>query len=335
MRLEYLFFDKSKRPQVETFNNELETYWSKAKEDDLSPEITYKDFDKTDYWIVKYEKAGNNEQVARQLSEINEKICEEFSPTILTDESSEYFNKSLYPLVNKFERRLRKLLYLKVALYNEEKLKKAILMIEKKDFGSIYDILFVDHDFRTKARNEIKELNTRAEMLEAIDNLHERTAWDILIGNSILTIIKDNFDLLKEYRNDVMHAHNISYDRFKDIKRKFSKANLELDEQINEVLQYSPVAMVSPMTVDTLYDKLVAFTNGVGKIVNGAAYFMDLFAKLSTATVHPETLSNLEKFLIFLGLSIEPEQIEELLAGRSSPVDKETLNCNEDEVTHE
>lgn len=333
MLLEYLFFDKDKRPQVEVFNDELEAQWSRAKKDDLPPAITYKDFDETDHWIVKYEKAKNGEQEARQLSEINQKICEEFSPAILTDESSEYFNKSLYPLVNKFERYLRKLLYLKVSLCNEEKLKSAIRDIEKKDFGDIYNILFVDNDFRAKARDQIKKLNTRAEMFEAIDSLSERTAWDILIGNSVLTVIKDSFDLLKEYRNDVMHAHNISYDRFKNIRKLFSKANSELEEQISEILQYSPVIMVSPMTVDTLYDKLVAFSSQKDEVINGAARFLDIFAKLSTATIPEETLSNLEKFVTLLGLSTESREPGKLPPEPSSDTGKES---NEDEViTHE
>ena len=120
MLLEYLFFDKSKRSLVEQLNKDLQEHWGKLKKDGSPPSITYKDFDDGDCWIVRYEKKGNSEQTAIQFSEISENVCEEFSPTILTDESAEYFNKSLYPLVNQFERRLRKLLYLKVSLSNEE-----------------------------------------------------------------------------------------------------------------------------------------------------------------------------------------------------------------------
>ena len=156
MLLEYLFFDAGKRPQIETFNNDIINHWNTTKKDDLLPNITYIDFDTSDYWIVRYEKSGNYENLAKQFSEINNRICEEFSPTILTDESSEYFNKSLYPLVNKFERYLRKLRYLKVSLCNEEKLKGIIRDIEKKDFGEIYNILFIDNDFRSAAREKIK-----------------------------------------------------------------------------------------------------------------------------------------------------------------------------------
>lgn len=139
-------------------------------------------------------------------------------PTILTDESSEYFNKSLYPLVNKFERLLRKFLYLKVSQCDEQKFRSVISDIDQKDFGEIYTILFIDNNFRAAARDKIKKLNTRAEMYEAIDALQESTAWHILVGDEVLTIIKDNFDLLKEYRNDVMHAHNISWENIKKQK---------------------------------------------------------------------------------------------------------------------
>lgn len=297
MLLEYLFFDKSKRSQVEQFNKGLLDRWGKLKKDGLAPNITYKNFDDGDYWIVKYEKDGNREQTAIQLSEISEKVCEEVSPIILTDESSEYFNKSLYPLVNQFERRLRKLLYLKVSLSNEKKIKSTIRDIEKKDFGDIYNILFVDNDFRSAAREKIKKLNTRTEMLEAIDGLSERTVWDILIGNSALTIIKNNFDQIKEYRNDVMHAHNIGYSKYKKAKQLFSEANQELEKQIGEMLQYPSETMVSPGTVDTLYDKLVAFSTGTEKMVENISRTIDLVAKISAISIPAETMTNLEKIV--------------------------------------
>jgi hypothetical protein len=307
MLLEYLFLDKSKRSLVETFNNDLRIHWSKGKEDDLPFDVTYKDFDEADYWIVRYEKSGHNESVAKQFSKINERVCEEFSPTVLTDGSSEYFNKILYPLVNEFERSLRKLLYLKVSLCNDEKLKSAIRDIEKKDFGDIYNILFVDNDFRSAARDKIKKLNTRSEMLEAIDSLSERTAWDILIGTSALLVIKDNFDLLKEYRNDVMHAHNIGQSRFKAAKELFTDANSELEREIGEILQYSSFTGVSSTVVDTLYDKLVAFSNGAETATNNISRLLDLFAKLSTATIPQETLDNFGKIATLVGISTEPE----------------------------
>ncbi len=301
MILEYLFFDKEQRQKVESFNQSL----GESKADNgkaPSFQITYKDFDGLECWIVKYEGKGDNETIAKQGAEISDRICEEFSPTILTDESSEYFNKSLYPLVNKFERLLRKFLYLKVSRCDEEKFRKVITDIDQKDFGDIYAILFVDSDFRTAARKKINQINTRAEMVKAIDALQENTAWHILVGDTVLSIIKENFDLLKEYRNDVMHAHNISWEKYKKAKKLYTNVNDELEQQINQLLQYqSTTVPLSEKTTSTLYDKLMAFNDGAEKIGNGMVKFLEMFAKIADASVPKEASSNYEKILQILG----------------------------------
>lgn len=297
MLLEYLFFDKNSRIDVETLNVEIMVHWDTSKDDPYPPDIRYNNLDSSDHWIVSYEKSGNNELNAKRFSELNEKICKEFSPIILTDESSEYFNKSLYPLVNKFERCLRKLLYFKVALCNEDKLQCAILDLEKKDFGEIYNILFVDNNFRSTAREKIKKLNTRAEMLEAIDSLSERTAWDMLIGKSVLDIIKDNFDLLKEYRNDVMHAHNISYEQYKEAKKLFIKANEQLEEQVDKILLHPSEWMLSGASVNMLYDRLVTSSDDLEKIANEMTGIIELVAKLSSTSISSGALTNIDRIM--------------------------------------
>lgn len=153
MVVEFLFFDKKPREKIALFNKGLE----EAGTDDsksLVFQISYKDFDGLECWIVKYEIKGNNEAIAKQCSDISNHICQEFSPTVLTDESSEYFNKSLYPLINKFERLLRKFLYLKVSRCDEARFRNVIADIDQKDFGEIYNILFVDINFRAAAREK-------------------------------------------------------------------------------------------------------------------------------------------------------------------------------------
>lgn len=300
MVLEYLFFDRKYRQIIEAFNQELEKLNTDGSKTPLL-QITYRDFDELECWIVRYERSGNNEAIAKQSSEISDRICQKFSPTILTDESAEYFNKSLYPLINKFERLLRKFLYLKVSRCDVGRFKSVISDIEKKDFGDIYTILFVDSNFRSAARDKIKKLNTRAEMFEAIDALQESTAWHILVGDSVLSIIKDNFDLLKEYRNDVMHAHNISWDKYKKAKTLFSDANTQLEQQLNLLLQYSDTMQLSEKTASTLYDKLAAFNDCSEKISDGMVQFLEMFAKIANASVSKELPSNFERMLQILG----------------------------------
>lgn len=62
MVLEFLFFDKRQRDKVELFNKEL---LSTENEDvqTLPFQITYKDFDGCECWIVKYEKR----EIARRM----------------------------------------------------------------------------------------------------------------------------------------------------------------------------------------------------------------------------------------------------------------------------
>ena len=174
------------------------------------------------------------------------------------------------------------------------------------ELGEIYTILFIDNNFRAAARDKIKKLNTRAEMYEAIDALQESTAWHILVGDEVLTIIKDNFDLLKEYRNDVMHAHNISWEKYKKAKKLFTDANDALERELNQLLQYPSVTPLSEKTASTLYEKMMAFNAGAEKIGTSMASALEVFAKIAETSVPKELSANLEKMLQLLASAALP-----------------------------
>lgn len=307
MILEYLFFDKTQRNNVESFNHELETSYDNNK--NLPLQITYRDFENLKCWTIRYERSENGEAAAKQISEISSRICQKFSPTILTDESSEYFNKTLYPLVNKFERFLRKFLYLKVSQCDEEKFRSVITDIDQKDFGDIYTILFVDSNFRADAKDRIKKLNTQAEMIQAINALQENTVWHILVGDTALSIIKDNFNLLKEYRNDVMHAHNIKWEKYKKAKELFTDANIELENELNRLLQSPSMLPMSVKTISTLYEKMMSFSISTEKVLSSLAPALEKVAKIADASVPTEVQANLMK--IFQGLGLAASSISD------------------------
>ena len=69
------------------------------------------------------------------LDPLNRQVCEKYKPTVLTNECSAYFNKALYPIVNEFERKLRKLLYLASSLQSDEKSQKVIVRIGRTGTG--------------------------------------------------------------------------------------------------------------------------------------------------------------------------------------------------------
>lgn len=188
-------------------------------------------------WILKCK--GENEKVARELDRINKEICEKFNPTILINGCSAYFNKSLFPLINEFERKLRKLLYLASSLKEHKDLNNLITNLESKDLGSIFNSLFTDDVFFRSVKQKINKMTwnfTRDEVLCEIRSVEENVLWDSWLGKNCAETLRKNFDVVREHRNHVMHAHNIDYTQFQYARKLFNDINTELDSAIGELL---------------------------------------------------------------------------------------------------
>lgn len=225
MKLEYLFINSEEHEAIEEY-----------KLENVTPEII--NIDNTDCFIIQYNKDGDNENSAKILSKIDKMIKESFSPIVLINESSQYYNKKLFPYINEFERKLRCFLYLKSAISGDQESKEVIQDLESKDFGTIFEILFTDQGFQTKVRKEINNKSrayTKDEILNIINELDENTVWGKLIEGNTLNELKNNFLKIKDFRNDVMHAHNINTTKFLKAKRLFTKINQELENEIKKM----------------------------------------------------------------------------------------------------
>ena len=260
MILEYLFLNNDKRADVENYNNTIN---DEVKSEKQRVTFTYQEIDKTDNWVLKYEIQGENERNAKRLSNIDAKIKTEFSPYIIINESSRYFNRQLYPLVNEFERQFRKFILLKAAIIGDDEIWKQVQKIDQIDFSGIYQLIFTDGDFIKKAKKAI-DGKTKEDILKQIESLDEKTIWSSITTESELKIIKDNFQDIKNYRNDIMHAHNIGFSCYKNAKILFTDANNELFIENEELL--------SPRYISTLdsYD-FNALTVGLGKLAKSLA----------------------------------------------------------------
>lgn len=191
-------------------------------------------------WMFSISVDGESKDAARILDSLNRQVCEKYKPTVLTNECSAYFNKALYPTVNEFERKLRKLLYLASSLQGDEDSQTVIVGLEKQDLGTIFETLFSDATFVKKAKETVtKTLSwqfTRAELLEAINKLDENKLWTTILGDDCAKTLCGSFSELRNYRNDVMHAHNIDYERFNTAQTLFKKVNSELDSAIGKLI---------------------------------------------------------------------------------------------------
>ena len=224
---EYLFIDDTHRKAVE-----------KYVPDKAIREIH--DIDNSICWIVTYSLSKENEDSAKALSQINKYVVDHFKPTVLTNESSAYYNRKLYPHINEFERKLRKLLYLKSAIYHGEKKIDNIRDLEAKDLGVIFELLFTDAEFVKSVRTKVNEKTwqfTKKEIIAVLQDIAEDTVWNHLLGAEAVTSLSENFLTVKNYRNDVMHAHNIDTETYREAKKLFADINGQLDAEIGLIIK--------------------------------------------------------------------------------------------------
>ena len=232
MIIEFLFTSKD-------YRNELEHY-------SVPPESNKQivDLQSSDGWIVCISRKGENENSAIILSNLRDEVCEKYQPVIITDGASAYFNKKLYPLANEFERKLRKLLYCASALHTDEQGVEAISNLEVMDLGTLFSMLFTDNDYvkqvRTYINRDLTSNFTRRQIVEKLADFEESVLWDRILGENCVKTLRDSFIQIKQWRNDVMHAHNISASTYQKAKQIFGQVNLELDSAINNMLREPP-----------------------------------------------------------------------------------------------
>ena len=221
----------------------------------------------SDCKIVKYISAGNRDEDAKSLSSVNETIMEKYKPTVLTNESSAYFNKRLYPLFNEFERKLRKLLYLKSALYKNKDDVKALDDLEVMEFGRLFNFLFIDSGFVSKIKTFVnfnKKFSLES-LIKYASELTDEPLWEKLFSDGAVPDLEGEYDTVRKHRNDVMHAHNISYEQYDEASKLIQKINNELDSEIGKTIGLKESNQTAP-NVD--YNKVINETIVSNKIVD-------------------------------------------------------------------
>ena len=253
---EYLFVTGESRAEIQS----LEVT------DKIIKEITQ--IENSTCWTLRLKIDSESEDAAKSLDPINTKICEKYKPIVLSNGSSAYFNKSLFPIVNEFERKLRKLLYLASSIQGDKTSNQVINDLESKDLGEIFQALFADEDFVKKVKETINKKSwifTRNEALQTIEKIDENILWDKLLGETYVTTLRSNFADIRKNRNDVMHAHNINLSQYKEAKKLFKKVNEELDIAIGNLVgtKTENKQIASSNFNDTLGSALKALQNQI------------------------------------------------------------------------
>lgn len=225
MKLEFLYTDES--------------YKEKIKDIKIGDSVTLSHTDESNLYIFSYEIKGENSDGAKLLSDIKiqvYKVIDKEKCFLIGDGASEYYNKQLYPLYNQFERGLRQVIALSAVRDGKEKTKQLARELEGLDFGEIYKALFTSQDFWDNFK-KIKrdEILSKKDLIAKISAFEEKTLWDEMFTKDF-PFLPDNFDKIRRRRNDIMHAHNISYEDYKSSKKLVEKANLELKRISEQIL---------------------------------------------------------------------------------------------------
>ena len=221
---EYLFTDGTHKAEFEKYEHKP-----------VNIEIC--DIENSDCWIAKCSIDGDNKESANILSVVHEYVMDNYRPTVLSNGCAAYYNKFLYPYFNEFERKLRKLLYLKSALSEDKRDSETIKDLESKDLGAIFALLFADPLFNQDVRERVKKIKgqfTKSEILDILQGISENTLWDKLLGEKAVPELRSDFVKVKEFRNDVMHAHNMSASSFSEALKLIKKINEQLDAEIRK-----------------------------------------------------------------------------------------------------
>lgn len=191
--------------------------------------------------ILRIEKEGANLRTAKELSEIHKQLVMLEGILTLSDGCSEYFNKNLFPIINTFERKLRQLLYLGVALSDGSVTgAEGIRNLEESELGDLFSLLFTDQTFNNRVRSMNKEITwqySKSWILNYINDFEETTLWFQLFEDRI-PLLCQNYLKIKDYRNAVMHARSIDYEQYKEIRETYTVINEEIQLMIEEL--YDP-----------------------------------------------------------------------------------------------
>jgi hypothetical protein len=232
MKIEYLYLDDSYKKILQDYKIE-----------------DYNEIRKGDIYIFYFEEKENDENAANHLSLKDHMLCKALDSKKcykLIDEASEYYNKTLYPLCNKYERSLRYVLCLASMSNHEQKALDKCRQFEKLNLNDIYNYFFTDSELNQKIKDIIKDRNLSHNDIIKFYFLPEHTMWGKLFNDKYDVIGKDFVDI-KNYRNNVMHAKSMDYITFSNAKKKLQDS-ISILEDITEKLLAGSIVIENDST---------------------------------------------------------------------------------------
>lgn len=186
---------------------------------------------------VTYEINDKSLISAKTLSDIRKSFVDnKIDCYISIDEAIEFFNVSLYPKFNMFERNLRRLIYIiAIKSGDREMLEYANIITIHRSFGKLMEKLFKNEEKLKPIKKRSYNSEFMKQMTERqIDGLSKKTLWSYFVAQNSFTAAHSKE--LGDCRNDVMHSNEMSFETFVHMDHVIEESNREVELLIAQYL---------------------------------------------------------------------------------------------------
>ena len=211
--------------------------------------------------------------------------------SILSNSLSMYFSNRLYPKFQVYESLLRKIFVLALSPLEDEGIVRIIKeqTNDKLDLSKIHTIEHIERLQIAELHTLIFEININPVnnltihfkdfqnkneyiLKEMIRNSLPITIWEKhftpFTNSEKVDVLKNNYDRLREYRNDVMHFHLLTYRRYKKIDLLLSDVIKELEELEYSMLEKWDFEATRKLTNDIFNQEFLASLSSLSKTVS-------------------------------------------------------------------
>ena len=246
--------------------------------------------------LLSYEYSKSKLSSAKKFDKFLSKFREflernDLNYSILSNSLSMYFTNRLYPTFQVYESLLRKIFVLALSpLDNENVIKvikketkgkldlskiRALQSIEKLQMAELHALIFESNinpiisltthfkDFQNKNEYILKEM---------INSSLPITIWEKhftpFTNSEKVDVLKNNYDRIREYRNDGMHFHMINYNRYKKIDSLLSDVIEELKDVQYSMLKKWDFEETRKLTNDIFNQEFLTSLSSLSKTVS-------------------------------------------------------------------
>lgn len=231
--------------------------------------------------LLSYEYSNHKLKSAKKFGEFLSKFKEflgrnHLKYSILSNGLSMYFSNRLYPKFQVYELLLRKIFILALSPLEDEGIVRIIKKQtnDKLDLSKIHTIEYIERlqiaelhalifEININPVNDLtihfKDFQNKNEYIlkEMISNSLPITIWEKhfapFTNSEKVDVLKNDYDRIREYRNDVMHFHLINYKYYKKIDSLLSDAIKELKDVQYSMLKKWDFEATRKLTNDILY----------------------------------------------------------------------------------